>query len=97
MRNMKLLQKIGECIACTICYLDDGESFKQILNKIQKEYASFSKGTLKIYLLIILKIIRDDAAMRNNKSKLAAVYTKEFKTNLLAQLMHQFEQEPKER
>ena len=56
--NQNLLQKLGECIASSITFADSHVFFKQILYKTQKESHTLSKYTLKIYLVIILKVMK---------------------------------------
>ena len=90
--NQSLLQKLGECIASSICFTDSPNLFKEILHKTQKDSHMISKYTLKVYLVIILRIMKDKKFLnqKTKVSKVADVYTKMFNPDLIALLLVQF-------
>ena len=86
---MSLLQKIGECIAQSICHIDSGTYFRDILMRVQRDAEKYSPITIKVYLLIILKVIKDKKFLnqKSKPTKIADVYNKSFSPEHLSNLM----------
>ena len=90
--NQSLLQKLGECIASSICFTDSPNLIKEILNKTQKDSHTISKYTLKVYLVIILRVMKDKKFLNQKQkaSKVADVFAKTFNPDLMALHLVQF-------
>jgi hypothetical protein len=61
-QNLSLLTKLGECIASTILSSEDSDNFKHVLSYVMSSSHANSKQAkvaVKIYLQIILSLLRD--------------------------------------
>ena len=89
-QNIGLLQKIGDCIASSICYKDSGGHFKEIILRVQRDpQEKYSDITIKVYLLIILKVLKDKNFLnqKNKASKIADAFNKNYSPDHLSNLL----------
>ena len=97
-QNMGLLQKIGDCVASSICFKDSGSYIKEILLRVQRDgQEKYSDITIKVYLLIILKVIKDKSFLnqKNKTSKVAEAFNKNYNPEHLSALLVQFDRNSK--
>jgi hypothetical protein len=89
-KHTLLLTKLGKCIADSIIFNEDTESLKTLLAYFQKDekWRELSPLLLKVYLLILLKVLKD-TNFANKESGLTKVLAKDFVKQHIAKILNQ--------